>query len=203
MSDYQPHPLVVAVADGIVNGDERGDQELFQAGWRPIGWTSSETALQANAQVEERAKTVAKDFAKNADASQVLALAGYLGAVPSVDDGKWQFLYLDRTLQSWLLVQRADIVSLARVPDEKEPFGCKPDIIWLRSYSSVIQGNARLTEDAIAAQISRGDFTTAAVAIGVLTRDANASPGGTFGEELLGQGFSVFYPCSKGTPPKR
>jgi len=152
-------------------------------------------AVEPDSAITTEAQNLAADFASHADASEILTAPGYLGAAPSVYEPARQFFYLNESLQSWWLIRPSDILSLARVPDEKQPFGCKPDRIWLKSYTPVISGDARLSQQAIEEKIGSSDFTPAAAAVAALTRDMPASPGDTFGEEIIGQGFSRFHWC--------
>jgi hypothetical protein len=170
--------------------------------WKTVGnlraatWpTSPVVASRPGEALETQAQRLAKNFIGHADAPEVLTLSGYLGGVIKVDDMEWQFFYLGQTLQLWLLIQPSDIVSMARVLDDKQPFGCKPDTIWVKGYTPVIHSDGKLTEQAIEARIRTRDLTTVAIAIDVLSRSTNAAPANAFGEEILGLGFSRFGWC--------
>ncbi|MEN3281015.1 MAG: hypothetical protein V7607_2155 [Solirubrobacteraceae bacterium] len=164
----------------------------FVATW----WSAAPPAVSGeDLEVVGNARRLADEFIDHADAAEALTVSGYLGG--SIDDR--QFFYLEPTLQAWLLIQADDIVSMVRVPDDKQPFGCKPDAIWVKGYAPVIHSDVKLTKQAIAARILSRDFTTAAVAIDTLTRGRNAAPGITFGEDILGHGFSNHgWWCLKG-----
>jgi len=66
------------------------------------------------------------------------AFGGYLGGTTDHPPGKkrWQILYLDAKLLTWLLVQQDEILFHQRLEDDKAAFK-ERDVIWVRADALV------------------------------------------------------------------
>jgi hypothetical protein len=184
----------------IGKASAKGDEDDITESLRDVvgdvvaSWGGAAAARRGDPEVIANARRLTNRYISDADASEVLIASGYLGGFTSDDHrNQWQALYLEPTMQASLLIRTDGIVTMARVPDDKQPFGCKPDAVWIKTYTPAIHSDVKLTKEVIAARLHSRDFTTAAVAIDALT-GGNAAPFRTFGEEILGVGYTTYGP---------
>jgi hypothetical protein len=67
----------------------------------------------------------------------LVAFAGYLGQAVDHGSTRWQILYLDSALATWLLVPREAIVDRTHVDD------CRRDLIWVAADTPVATGRGK------------------------------------------------------------
>jgi hypothetical protein len=189
MTDYAPHPLVTGVSKELCKKGEPALTALAE---------KAEQAANADEDAAADAEPPSKEEYANAlaEASQLPELvifAGYLGGVIERDaDGiKWQLLYLDWRLSTWLLVQQEDIVFRKALEDHTAPFN-KRDAIWVKANALITRGSG---PQPVEARFLRGDFTRAG--------DVSASvTGGTF-SPATGIFCEATTPSCCGRPTRR
>lgn len=156
MADFTPHPLVSSLAE-----------KLVEKGARALARQSDEDTDRETPTKEE----LANGLADASDLPELMTFAGYMGgAIEREPDGRrWQLLYLDWRLLTWLLVPQDDIVFREALADETAPFKSR-DVIWVRANALVTRGTGPQSAQE---RFLRGDFTRAGDFAASLT-------GGTF-----------------------
>jgi hypothetical protein len=157
MAEYEPHPLVAALARKLLN----------------------EKKLQGDRGQAVSDKDVARTLAHDATVSGVMTYAGYLGGVLGDEaSGKWIVLYLDAKLLTWLVVQEAGIVLHRRMEDKTAP-DCKRDVIWVKRDAFVTKGS---TPPSPEKRFLQGDLIRAGEFSASLTAPTLSSATGIFCE---------------------
>jgi hypothetical protein len=157
MAEYEPHPLVVALARELLD-----DEKLV--GQHGQGVSDEQ---------------VASTFAHDATVSGLLTYAGYLGGVLEDEaSGTWIVLYLDAKLLTWLVVQEAGIVLHRRMDDKTAPDGQR-DVIWVKRDAFVTKGS---TPPSPEKRFLQGDLIRAGEFSASLTAPALSSATGIFCE---------------------
>jgi hypothetical protein len=181
MTEFPPNPLVTALAQKLVDGNEafaEADRDArYLARLVKSAAASPDQRAEADqlcAAVNEMAMGLANQLAADPTVPPLVTFAGFLGGTITADGSSrtWRVFYLDAKLLTWLLFEDDKIVHSQRLEDETAPFG-ERDILWLRSSTSVTEGSGVPRANEIEAQFTRGDFIGAG--------DFSASlTGGTF-----------------------
>lgn len=177
MTEYPPHPLVTLLAQGL----GKTVDELAPAA---EGFKTAQEGRAGDAAMAEAAQELADALARQPDLPALMNFAGFLGGVIDDEDGvtqtRWQVLYLDVKLQSWLLVKEDDILLRLEVGHEEAERYEKRDVIWLKTDASLSQGSGPIQPDELQARLLRGDFTRAAEVAASLTDGPVSAPTGAF-----------------------
>jgi hypothetical protein len=205
MSEHDPHPLVVALAGGLLGDEASQAAERLVARWPNAQWgsgggASDRTQVPEDQESEQGQKgeqdqggeqsqtkkwtnpsDLADEFVRNSTLANLITFSGYVGGKLNLKDrGTWQYFYLDRVLRSWILIEAKNIVRASRVRDDKQPFRCGRDTIWLKSFEPVISGDTKLTSDDISGRIYRREFTVAANVTGSVSGSEPPTGSGAF-----------------------
>jgi hypothetical protein len=184
---YPPHPLVVELAKQLVKTAAGNPTRAVAAVAQAQG--ALDTALQAGTasqtnvdDVANAAMALADALANDPSIKELYAFAGYLGGTVNDPAGvtpaaKWQLLYLDPKLRSWLLVDQTSIRLRMDVKDETSPSGTR-DHVWLTTDASVSQGEGPPQKNEIQARFLRGDFMSAGDFAASVTAGTFAPPTG-------------------------
>src|SRR5215212_7397012 len=123
---------------------------------------------------------LADELANNPNVPELYTFAGYLGGlVDQVDPtgARWQLLYLDAKLFTWLLLNVQTIVLTTNDADDTSPFGTR-DYVWMESDASVSRGEGPIQRNEIQARFLRGAFVSAADFAASVTGGTYAPGGG-------------------------
>jgi hypothetical protein len=174
--DFSPHPLVVALAEGLGTIPNARRDLRIQA--ERLGAARSQ-AIQAAAappappQVDSSALRAGADaLARELLVDELVTFEGYVGGSANLSvggTGHWLVLYRTVNLQEWLIVPQDEIVARTKVDDPTAPYGSY-DLIWVKQQAAIRHGSG---PQSVATAFLSGDFTRAS--------DVEPSPtGGTF-----------------------
>jgi hypothetical protein len=163
--NYSPHPLVTGLAKGL-KADASG--KLSPEAGTPLDQALQALQSAAKAKKEQAQEAVdvalADEIANDPALPELHTFAGFLGGVLDDSGGKtgsrWQLLYFDAKLRTWLLVDEKNILLRSTVDDETSPYGTR-DHVWLKSDASVSEGEGAVQTDEIQARFMRGAFVSA------------------------------------------
>jgi hypothetical protein len=157
MADREAREFVKRLTRGAADGRARPPED------EPAeGQVAAEAA-------QDKDAPVAVPVAAVAPPGDLYTFAGFLGdqlSQPGLADKRWQVLYLDLALKSWLLVEDGGIVTTEQVVEDKAPDQML-DVLWVTGDAAVgmVSGSQSLE-----AQFLTGEFTRAA--------DFQSSPSG-------------------------
>jgi len=170
--ELEPHPLVVGLAEKLAD---------------PKVKTAIKTAKAAVAAALDGAPAPPGPTAKDLEdfgaapnrVDLIKSFAGYLGGsvkdpIDPKADYRWQLLFLDMNLSSWLIFRSKDIVYFDRVRDESAAGGVR-DHLWVGSDALVGRGD---TASSAAAIVRGGSFSRAGDVATSMRGDTNARRGG-------------------------
>ena len=181
----EPHPLVVGLAEKLgTAGMKTAIKRATTAAGRPgaIGPLGGAAARAVNPQVRPPrflAPFELADFgAAPASGNRFRSFAGYLGGSVADPLGsstfRWQLLFIDTNLHSWLIVRTTDILYFDRVQDDTAAGGLR-DYVWVGEDALIGRGDPA---NSAAAVVRSGAFSRAGDLATSLRGDTNTRRSG-------------------------